>query len=908
MYKSSILLFACLVIVLTSTAQKKQPSQGKDTTKTAAVNVDAKAPKTLNLSINDSNKNKIFLASNGKTPLKASDSLNFKNANWTFTINNAISKNAEVYLIQVEGDDAGKPVLLSEKSYTIRENILGQNQFRFFNSFKILVKKKNGNEIATYTLFYTPENSTGTNNGGNTISNITGNTTDNTTDNTTGKATTKPEFNASSLVYDALFLSGEGDLPKKLAVWAKIAGTKDDINEIKAKFGANPYLEPYLKKFEGKAIAEAGIGISSILSSIGGLDVTKIADGFAKFLVKRTKQELNETFFRKFRETLMSENYRDLRTVFPQTYRALLVIGDEIYRYEAYIQTLRENFENDLATLDKNLPTILDNHPDFFVQYPQLAVILTSSCYVANALENGVHPGDAIRDFPTTGDYWDNPKMNKNWKGAIQMIQLVSGSLMDTTVNTDSVYWVNTKTIKELVKNKDAFDIYLGLLYYVAQTEYSNIQFEGDHSLVKFLDTLYPFTKYRPDYEQFIQDFAVKANKLNLMIKAYKKPANDSLVFEQYYQYFKASVDLLKQATEISKLPIIKDVIPPLSKDMADYFEAAYASADLVVDINRRNYSSVVVDAVHIYDLVIAKYVRRKDPTQKDKKKSDTAISVQAKNDVAVSVGDNLVNGKIAPESLSKKYIDSLVQVQVDYLKKHEDISIITKSDVSNKMYKYGSFMAALVQAKSSDEVAATIEAVALPSGSSRVKREAPFNVAINAYVGLYAGYERINGIDNKSFRINSAGLSAPIGVAVSKGGIFLSKKRNSAWSASLFVSLVDLGAIAAFRFKDDSTILGTKPGQGGAIDTTVSGNISQTSTIQLKHIVSPGAFISIGIPKSPISVNFGVQVGPNLRKIQVNANGFPVNSYQPDDQLYVRFSASFCVDIPVFNLYTKSR
>ena len=82
----------------------------------------------------------------------------------------------------------------------------------------------------------------------------------------------------------------------------------------------------------------------------------------------------------------------------------------------------------------------------------------------------------------------------------------------------------------------------------------------------------------------------------------------------------------------------------------------------------------------------------------------------------------------------------------------------------------------------------------------------------------------------------------------------------------------------------------------------------AQTPTIQLENIVSPGVFLSIGIPKSPLSMNFGVQAGPNLRKISVNENGIPVITFQPENKLYLRFSASLCVDIPVLNFYTKSR
>ena len=104
----------------------------------------------------------------------------------------------------------------------------------------------------------------------------------------------------------------------------------------------------------GKAQAEGPAGISSFsLSSIGGLDVTNIADGLAKFLVKRTKQELSIAFFEKFKKTLNDTNFRDLQTVFPNTYNLLNVIDEQIYDYQKYIQNLRAAFKSDLKDLNK---------------------------------------------------------------------------------------------------------------------------------------------------------------------------------------------------------------------------------------------------------------------------------------------------------------------------------------------------------------------------------------------------------------------------------------------------------------------------------------------------------------------------------------------------------------------------
>lgn len=87
--------------------------------------------------------------------------------------------------------------------------------------------------------------------------------------------------------------------------------------------------------------------VSSSLASLGGLDVTNIADGLAKFIVERAKQELNTYFFEQFREKL--KQYIELKTLFPKTTGQLEFIGTEIYNYNIYISNLREAFAQDLA-------------------------------------------------------------------------------------------------------------------------------------------------------------------------------------------------------------------------------------------------------------------------------------------------------------------------------------------------------------------------------------------------------------------------------------------------------------------------------------------------------------------------------------------------------------------------------
>jgi hypothetical protein len=54
--------------------------------------------------------------------------------------------------------------------------------------------------------------------------------------------------------------------------------------------------------------------ISSLLGKVGGIDVTTFADGAAKFLVERAKEEFNVAFFQKLKE--LSKEYPEFKTLF----------------------------------------------------------------------------------------------------------------------------------------------------------------------------------------------------------------------------------------------------------------------------------------------------------------------------------------------------------------------------------------------------------------------------------------------------------------------------------------------------------------------------------------------------------------------------------------------------------------
>src|SRR6185295_2443452 len=120
---------------------------------------------------------------------------------------------------------------------------------------------------------------------------------------------------------------------------------------------------------------------------------------------------------------------------------------------------------------------------------------------------------------------------------------------------------------------------------------------------------------------------------------------------------------------------------------------------------------------------------------------------------------------------------------------------------------------------------------------------------------GAFIGKEYIENVDDDS-KVNNYGISAPVGLAFSFGRIRNNNKPNSgSKSFSIFVSVIDLGAPVSFRFKNDT--------------------LNEIPTVTWKDIFAPGVQVIFGFGKVPMSMSFGWQTGPNLRKVTSQYNEY---------------------------------
>lgn len=582
----------------------------------------------------------------------------------------------------------------------------------------------------------------------------------------------------------------------------------------------NPFFSTFftnsLKSTEDYDKLNKALNVKSALSAVGGLDVTNVADGLAKFIVKRAKQELTTAFFKKFENDI--ETIPELQKLFPQTFKALKLIDKDIYQFNAYMNLLRESFAKDLSNEPQYVEQLI-NDPSFqyynylFKEKPERGTAVRTGFYLVNQLGAGKQPGEVLAGYNADGyiNLCEEPnctdiqkKIQTDLRSSIKVVQLFSSSFSSKSKEN---YWVPADSIRMLLADPLALQIYFGLIY--QQTLASKIEI-GETTLADAMKSLakdYTEVQTTVDkYKVFLSVLSDRMQAVSDAVSAARPEGGTKTDADAFYRVFRATVALIGSTEGFMDLPYVK--VPKETKErlQKDYANLAFTSnliSDLYMDVRSGRYSSLVMDAVMILDTLA-----------KDK----------------------------------------------------------TNDQVLKKLFKYGSFMAAVTQAKSSDEVESAIEAIALPAGSFRIKREAATNISINAYAGFFVGGEQVTTLDKSP--VFAYGITAPVGVAFSTSG-------KCGFSHSLFLSVIDLGALASFRLTNDS--------------------VSQVPTIKLQNILSPGLFYSLGLKNLPLSINLGAQIGPNLREVTAARNNYA-------DNLYWRFSAGLVVDIPLLNIKTRPR
>jgi hypothetical protein len=672
---------------------------------------------------------------------------------------------------------------------------------------------------------------------------------------------------------------------------------------ILSKYLNNPFLGIQANKI--KKSGSAGDNAVPSLESFSpggalGISVTNFADGLAKFLVKRFKEELSVTFFQKFKSTI--DKSLEMQTLFPHTYKVLLALDADVYQFSSYLNTLREAFIQDLSNFYLHIKEFsnLKEYRLYFKQHPLLLTCLEGSFYLVDQYGSGRHPGEALEHFDTSMLNFRDPAVQQNVRSTISVVEAVSGSFRSVSPQH---YWVPADSLRMLLEDNVSRDLYFGLIC----QKYGDITFSKSSGAQKRFDTLLAQARYAGDqsvqkYRNYVQSISSRADEISEYVSGLKAKNKTDIDFNDYYKLYNSSLDLVGQAFDFLKLPAIDSLLDKRLKHKIDSTSAkilfvAHSTAEVYIDIRTRNYSSAILNAANIIDTLLVYHYDRfyvDSLTGRGNLLNDKLQNLlgkaAAKRKVKKIIKDFSDIPALSSQSLSlrlkQEKIPASVTVYFDSLITTSRLltKTIGERKLTHDILKYGTFAASVAQAQNSDQVEQAIESVALPSGSSRIKRETSKNISLNGYLGGFGGWEYLPALKRNPTSF-SAGLSAPVGIGYSFGRIGKGRYGlKGGKSLTIFLPVIDVGALAAFRFANDSSKV--------------------ASDVQFKNILAPGLFLYLGLGKCPISIGAGVQLGPQLREISAK-NPADVNL---DKNFYVRYGLSAAVDIPFLNLFSKNK
>lgn len=201
------------------------------------------------------------------------------------------------------------------------------------------------------------------------------------------------------------------------------------------------------------------------------------------------------------------------------------------------------------------------------------------------------------------------------------------------------------------------------------------------------------------------------------------------------------------------------------------------------------------------------------------------------------------------------------------------------------KLFSYGTFMADVAASDTPADFEAAISSVALPVGSSQIKRKRPSSIELGAYFGAALNREQL---------VLPAGVQAPeLEEATFGASLFVpvgfSYSRNIGGNKSItfFGSLLDLGALTAFRLGDRN-----RDPDGATVE--------RLPEFRPANVIAPGFHVMYNFPKSPFTLGIGVQDGPSVRKFTLDGSNLEREARS------VRGMVTFSVDVPIFRFFNK--
>ena len=340
----------------------------------------------------------------------------------------------------------------------------------------------------------------------------------------------------------------------------------------------------------------------NITSSVSNLDVTNIADGLARFLIKRGREELNVAFFNQLKEFLNDEKHEECKVLFPETINLLDKIDS--YKYSAFLENLRTAFHTDLDNLIIHLNQVIDlpKYESLIANNSEIKLVLGTANIVSELSQAGksVKPDSVIKQLAFLP--WGS--ISKNLENSLKFLNLISQSIRAETSLHQS--WVSLSDLNtNLFTDSVTLRIYFGLLY--QQVKNQDIAFYSKNNDIIRVDGLLASQKDRIfRLSGLVQNFSLLADDVQNTISDYKaKKEKGTLTNDDNYTYISKAINIINYGFTV--VPTTFKIPDGLKADIIHdkYIAVAQNANELYKNIYTKNYNSAVLNVCSILDSLL---------------------------------------------------------------------------------------------------------------------------------------------------------------------------------------------------------------------------------------------------------------------------------------------------------------
>ncbi|MEZ0539731.1 hypothetical protein [Fibrella arboris] len=609
------------------------------------------------------------------------------------------------------------------------------------------------------------------------------------------------------------------------------------------------------------------------------LNPTLVADALGTFIAKRFKEEINAAFLQRFR-LLLTNNPDSLKLLFPESHSVLL--NADPYNYTSFLQSLQEAFEQDLASLPKNTVNYLSYNRQLAattLRSPVLFDVTLASLQLVGELQEG-RPGLTV-----LSQLGNSRAVLSMQEPAVQhALQLLSLLARNSTTDTAGEQLLKREELAQLATDSTVLKLFLGLILAKEEPLLKSITVRpgpASKSLYTFINqdlssSQSTFYKVISSVVTGAETFRLAKERILAEQQAAQALNNKPNLAPHYLSMLETGITILENSFDF--YTIIAGTLAQTPVASKDAFAISRQCIPIVRNVWEKRYGLALSHSVTLLQTLfktvppasVAALTRKQKRLLKDADKLNVKVRSAFRGVPVQALSEAIATAKATVGAAA-------VSANV-----RETIGDGAVTGAVGNLMKYGSFMVTVVNATTKDEMLLALESAALPVGSYRIKRNTYFSVSINSFGGVYAGVQaNEGGINFKALQQSSRGLiapSAPVGFYAGWGKSQVKVLNKDRQANGIFVSLIDIGSIFAFRLNDANT--------------------ADLPELTWQNIIAPGAYF-IHSFSNVLSLGIGAQHGPQLRAIKDGTVVFDPQSW--------RYGLKLTADIPIFNLYTKA-